>query len=136
MVFNFYAHHRVTQGYTNRGQWLGAGIGTGGNSQYLSFTVYHKKGSFTLFGQRRNPEMDYTMFIDSRKQTEEYKAEADIKVVLDFGISATYFINHAMRLSCSYTFSDEHNPLYEAGMYNWSTHRYNNHIAVNLKLTI
>lgn len=39
----FYAHHIITQGHTNRGQWLGAGIGTGENSQYLGFKLYFPK---------------------------------------------------------------------------------------------
>ena len=33
----FYEHHLVRQGYTNKGQLLGAGIGPGSNAQYLAF---------------------------------------------------------------------------------------------------
>jgi hypothetical protein len=68
----FYGHHIITQGHTNRGQWLGAGIGTGGNSQYLGFKLYYPKGYGSLFLQRRNPDLDYSWFIDSRKYPEEY----------------------------------------------------------------
>ncbi|MBR4323225.1 capsule assembly Wzi family protein [Treponema sp.] len=132
----FYSHHRVTQGYTNEGQWLGAGIGTGGNSQYIGFTVYHKKGSLSFFGQRRNPDLDYTMYIDNRRQTENYRAEGNIKVILDLGIKGTYFFNHFFQFAFSYIFSDEHNPIYEAGEYNNSTHRYNNHFVLNLKVIL
>ena len=31
--YNFGFHHQITQGYTNKGQWLGSGIGYGGNKQ-------------------------------------------------------------------------------------------------------
>ena len=91
----FYAHHKIAQGYTNRGQWLGAGIGTGGNSQYLGFTLFHPLFSITLFGQRRNPDLDYTMFIDSKNTTIKHKAEQNIRANLDFGISSSvYFIKN------------------------------------------
>jgi hypothetical protein len=60
----FYAHHIVTQGYTNQGQWLGTGIGTGGNSQYLGFKLYFLKGYGQFFIQRRNPDLDYSWYID------------------------------------------------------------------------
>ncbi len=40
----YYAHGFITQGYTNRGQILGAGSGFAGNSQMLQYKVYHPKG--------------------------------------------------------------------------------------------
>ena len=112
----FYAHHIITQGYTNRGQWLGAGIGTGGNSQYLGFTIYHKKGSITLFGQRRNPDLDYTMFLDTRKNKEEYEkhnfvAERNIRVMLDIGLTGDFYILPNVRLFGKFVFENDHNAL-------------------------
>ena len=46
---NFGFHSKITQGYTNRGQWLGSGIGYGGQSQYLGFKLYYQKGFSTLY---------------------------------------------------------------------------------------
>lgn len=57
--YNFGFHYQVTQGYTNRGQWLGSGIGYGGNSQYLDFTLYYPKGNFRIFITRNNPDNNY-----------------------------------------------------------------------------
>lgn len=108
----FYSHTIITQGYTNKGQWLGAGIGTGGNSQYLGFTLYHNNGALTLFGQRRNPDLDYTMYIDSKKF--EYgsgTAETNIKDILDFGIKSTYYIRGKTCINTGIIFEDIHNPL-------------------------
>jgi hypothetical protein len=34
--YNFYFYHIAVHAYTNKGQWLGSGIGAGGNSQYLA----------------------------------------------------------------------------------------------------
>ena len=133
----FYAHHKVTQGYTNRGQWLGAGIGTGGNSQYLGFTVYYPKGSFTLFGQRRNPDLDYTMYIDSRKYGKDdsyqiWTAEASIRCNIDIGITATYFITPSFIAEGTFIFEDELNPLNHTPTYG-SIHRINPIFRLGLK---
>jgi hypothetical protein len=59
----FYSHHLIKQGHTNRGQWIGAGIGTGGNSQYFGFKLIYKDGYGLLFLQRQNPDLDYFWFI-------------------------------------------------------------------------
>ncbi|HYW36254.1 MAG TPA: capsule assembly Wzi family protein, partial [Balneolaceae bacterium] len=48
----FYTSHAIKQGYTNRGQILGAAIGPGSKSQYLGFTGYFKHGKLGIFGQR------------------------------------------------------------------------------------
>lgn len=49
----FYAHHLVRQGYTHRGQVLGAAVGPGGNVQYLGWDLYHGGGRLGGFVQRR-----------------------------------------------------------------------------------
>jgi hypothetical protein len=67
---SFYVHHIITQGHTNRGQWLGAGLGTGGNSQYAGFALFYKKGSSELFVQRQAINNDYARYTSGK----EYKA--------------------------------------------------------------
>jgi len=126
----FYCHGEIAQGYTNRGQLLGAGIGTGGNSQYLGFTLIHPKGSFTLFGQRRNPDLDYTMYIDAKNDAENIKngtfnAEKNIRANVDFGLSSIYFVKPDLRLSGTFILDWEHNPLNVNEHYGISTYRYN-----------
>ncbi len=127
----FYAHHKVTQGYTNRGQWLGAGIGTGGNSQYLGFRLYHKRGSVDFFMQRRNPDLDYTMYIDSKRYPKDNPdtagiAERNIRAMLDFGLKARYFFHANVSGELGVVFEDEHNPLNDSGNGSiYSKHRYN-----------
>jgi hypothetical protein len=138
----FYAHHKIVQGHTNGGQWLGAGIGTGGNSQYLGFKLYFPKGFGQLFVQRRNPDLDYTWYIDSRKypttsDEAKYIAESNIRAFFDFGISALYYISRNLSVTNAIVFRDEHNPLNEsmypsAGSAS-SIHRYNVYISLGLK---
>ncbi|MDR2410225.1 MAG: capsule assembly Wzi family protein, partial [Bacteroidales bacterium] len=64
----FYAHHVITQGHTNQGQWLGAGLGTGGNSQYLGFTLFYNRGSSELFFQRQAINADYARYTPGKEQ--------------------------------------------------------------------
>lgn len=40
----YYVHGIVDQGYTQRGQIIGAGIGPGSNSDFLQLTLYYPKG--------------------------------------------------------------------------------------------
>jgi hypothetical protein len=130
----FYAHHIITQGHTNRGQWLGAGIGTGGNSQYLGFKLYFPKGYGNLFVQRRNPDLDYTWYIDSKKYLNVHEAEYNIRAFFDFGISGLYYFLPYFSVLGSFVFRDEHNPLNKSvpGS-NASSHRYNVYLSASVK---
>lgn len=44
----WYEHLYISQGYTNRGQVIGAGIGPGSNSQKLRLDYYERRGLFGL----------------------------------------------------------------------------------------
>ena len=138
----FYCHGEIQQGHTNRGQWLGAGIGTGGNSQYLGAEFFHPKGSFTLFVQRRNPDLDYTMYIDAKNDAEniqkgEFNAEGNIRCNLDFGLSSVYFLTPNIRCSGAFIFEDEHNPLNVSREGSRkSQHRYNPVFQLGAKYTL
>jgi hypothetical protein len=48
----YYTHKSVKQGHTNRGQVLGAAIGPGSTSQYVSVDSYNRWGNIGLFVQR------------------------------------------------------------------------------------
>ena len=54
----YYSHGFVKQGYTHKGQVLGAGTGWSGNSQFLQYKIYYPKGyfafSFHRFCQNNN----------------------------------------------------------------------------------
>ncbi len=123
----FYSHHKVTQGYTNKGQWLAAGIGTGGNSQYLGLKIFHSKGYIELFGQRKNPDLDYSMYIDIRKMKQATSAEQNIRMNLDFGLSSLYYITSDLPISLKLIYEDEHNPLNLNSKY-FSSEKRNNFI--------
>jgi hypothetical protein len=132
--YTFYTHSIIRQGYTNRGQHLGAGIGGGGNSQYLGFKLYFPRGYGGLFIQRRNPDLDYTWYIDS-KLNPGVPSELNIRTFLDFGLSGIFYFMPALGVSGLIVFRDEHNPL-NAGVALptlSSVHRYNVHMAASVK---
>src|SRR5690625_76079 len=50
--FYYYTHEEIRQGHTNRGHLLGAAIGPGSNSQYLSVDALTVNGRVGMFVQR------------------------------------------------------------------------------------
>jgi hypothetical protein len=143
----FYAHHIIKQGHTNQGQWLGAGMGTGGNSQYAGFKLYFPKGQGQFFIQRGNPDLDYTWYIDSKKYPVTYPngfftyiVERNIRAFLDFGLSGLYYINRYLSVTGAMVFRDEHNPLNEGTVlqdpsHETSIHRYNFYFSLGFKFS-
>lgn len=130
----FYAHHIIKQGYTNGGQWIGAGIGTGGNSQYIALETFYEKGSTRVFFQRVNPDNDYVWFMDFNSPHEVIKLhEQKIRADLSLGIQGNYFISDMLQLSYSAVVTDSHNYNYENN--SSSIHRYNIHLATGLTFT-
>jgi len=128
----FYSHHIIRQGHTNRGQWLGAGIGTGGNSQFLGFTLYHSRGNAQVFVQRQNPDLDYTWFIDPDE--DGYQRWLNIRATLDYGISGMFFVSRNMPVSTSIVLRDEFNPLNRSREGSErSVRRFNVHLSLSIK---
>lgn len=123
----FYSHGKVKQGYTNRGQWIGSGIGTGGNSQYLGVKFYYAKGYLQLFGQRRNPDLDYTMFIDSHINKGD--ALYFVRTNLDFGLRSLFFINKSSQIEGAFIYDLNYNPTIKAP----DAYKMNNYVF-NLKI--
>ncbi len=120
----FYSHGQMRKGYTNRGQWLGAGNGTGGNSQYLGFKVYHKKGYLNTFVHRSNPDNDYIYAFsvgtlnpdpaDPNFDDIKLNHIKDFKAVVSLGANAVHFIRSNLQLKGGAIFIVEHNPLYNS----------------------
>jgi hypothetical protein len=113
----FYGHHQITQGYTNNGQWLGAGIGTGGNSQYLGFKVYYPKGYGLFYIYRINPDNDYLYkntinTILSDKINETAKDFYSFNAKLSFGIEGMHFIKKHFCVGGGFVYQRIINPNY------------------------
>ena len=113
----FYMHHIVTQGYTNRGQWLGAGIGTGSNSQFLSFKVFYPNGASQIFISRHNPDNDFV----TRHTTPDSglpKAISETKLwnhkaVIALGVNSSYFFSEFFNLTFCFAYTPVLNNHYD-----------------------
>jgi hypothetical protein len=124
----FYAHHIITQGYTNEGQWLGAGIGTGGNSQYMGFEVFFPEASINVFVQRVNPNNDYVWFLNI-EDTRQNKVLDEKRFRTDLSLGINGDLSTSKKTSIQYAFvaTDSHNYDYQPNPK--SIHRYNIHIS-------
>jgi hypothetical protein len=120
--YTFYAHHQITQGYTNDGQWLGAGNGTGGNSQYLGFTLYYPKGNTTIFLHRSNPDNNYLYknavynsanVDDENGENLDDKYFTNWKASIVLGVNTKYFVTKNLVISGGAGYNLILNPLYE-----------------------
>lgn len=118
----FYGHHQIAQGYTSGGQWLGPGSGTGGNAQYLDFSIFYPRGRLDAFVYRINPDNDY-LYKDSVQQilTTTDGASAEnfyrFKASFSMGIEGEYQLNEWLLLSGGFVYDYVVNPLYEASTY-------------------
>ena len=116
--YSFGFHHKITQGYTNRGQWLGSGIGYGGNSQYVGFDLYYQKGKSSVFIHRFNPDNN-SLFRESIG-TDEPGDLSDLhnrtwnyfRGELVLGISTEFFVLPNLNLGAGFVYDYIVNPLY------------------------
>lgn len=134
----FYAHHLIIQGHTNKGQWLGAGNGTGGNSQFLGFKVYHPKGNLGVHIHRTNPDNDYIYRASIGTQnTQEVKENIkNFKAVLASGIEGVCFFRRNLQLYGRLDYVVEHNPLYNAIHWEKTSKRHSFYLAAGFIYTL
>lgn len=83
----FYVHGIVTEGYTHRGQLLGATIGPGSNAQFIGLDRYTRHGRYGLFGERIRYDDDYS-FQALKSVNEGYLSQ---QVDLSTGVSMLRF---------------------------------------------
>lgn len=118
----YYAHHFVKQGYTNRGQLLGAGSGYFGNSQYASYVVYYNRGDVSFLFHRFSPDNNYTYnkSMDSGINTPEgekvYKEYySNFKTYFVYGIGAKYFFTDSFSADLKMNFMNIYNNSFKLG---------------------
>lgn len=116
--YNFGFHNIITQGYTNKGQWLGSGIGYGGQSQYLGFKLYYSKGSTLLFIHRYNPDNNFLFKesiydVASRGENNPHDRTWNFyKGILAFGLNSNYFITDSFNINGGIVYQRIVNPIY------------------------
>ncbi|MDR2186115.1 MAG: capsule assembly Wzi family protein [Treponema sp.] len=122
---SFYVHHIVTQGHTNRGQWIGAGLGTGGNSQYLGFTLFYQKGYADLFIQRQGIDSDYVRYGSQISNNQ--------KALFSFGIDNYINVYKYLGLYSGIIYSHVFNPTFDADKY---PHNNNFYFSMGIKIIL
>lgn len=95
----FYSHGSITQGYTQKGQILGAGSGYFGNSQYLALRTYFPKGDISIFLHYNRPDTNYlnnfgldTKISDWNEEFNQHPQWGQYKSIRTYGISGEFFV--------------------------------------------
>ena len=109
----FYSHGKITQGYTSKGQILGAGTGYAGSSQFVGYRLFYAKGSSFLFFHRTCPDNNYILSKSINKRlsdTDTYgikvtEYRACYKTIFTFGFTQHYFVTRNLLISGSYVLS-------------------------------
>ena len=123
---NFGFHYQITQGYTNRGQWLGSGIGYGGNSQYVSFTVYSPHGYDKIFVGRNNIDNNWVNYQISMGTSDNERASkwyTAYKANFYTGVETLWFIPAGFSVKAGALYDLIINPCYESDNY-WNNFQF------------
>jgi hypothetical protein len=111
----FYSHSIIKQGHTNEGQYMGAGIGSGGNSQYLGVKFFYPAGYFNVFTQRQSVNADYDWFNLYKTSPSEESVPMDrLKTIFSLGLGNYVILGEHVGFSQSVVWSNILNPYYEA----------------------
>ncbi|AEF81612.1 conserved hypothetical protein [Leadbettera azotonutricia ZAS-9] len=115
-AYSPYSHGTIKQGYTNQGQWLGAGSGWGGNSQYLEFKLYYPKGTSSLLIQRTNPDNNflYSKAIEASASQDNLERQYYTSWKSNFiiGINTRYFVTKQISIGGGFLYNLIINPYY------------------------
>ncbi|MEM7416424.1 MAG: capsule assembly Wzi family protein [Gemmatimonadota bacterium] len=100
----YYAHHIVLQGYTHRGEVIGAGIGPGGIQQFVGVELYEPWGKAGALLQRRVTDNDayYDWAADNGRPFDKHD------VSIDLGVHGAYFAGD-VELSGAFTYTRQLN---------------------------
>lgn len=105
----FYQHGFVKQGYTHKGQSLGAGTGWAGNSQFIQYKIYHKYGFFSFHFHRHCPDNNsiYSMAINENANNGNSELfdqwYSNNQAYFDLGFDINLFLFQNLNLDFSYS---------------------------------
>ncbi|UXX78701.1 capsule assembly Wzi family protein [Reichenbachiella carrageenanivorans] len=90
----YYVHSVVPNGYTNQGQIMGAGIGTGSNGSILKIDWYNPKGKLGVIYSRIRFNDDYFVNAYSQQPEPPYPADFEVSAGIDY---VRYFNRFSVR---------------------------------------
>jgi hypothetical protein len=132
-----YFHSPIIHGYTNRGQWLGAGSGWGGSSQYLEFKLYYPNGSSSLFIHRNNPDNNFiyhqaiSLSVDEELRNKYVKSW---KANLVIGLTTNYFFTKTFSLGGGLMYNLIVNPYYYYYKTNYRSDDFKHNVSLQLRV--
>lgn len=102
----FYAHHLIAQGYTQRGQILGAGSGYFGTSIFLALRTFFPRGNASIFIHYDRPDSNYlnNKGLDTKASDWEYEENHQYsdwgryKASRRYGLNVSYFVTKSLML--------------------------------------
>lgn len=121
--YNFGSHGQITQGKTNLGQYIGSGLGYGGNSQVMSLKVYSPHGYDKFILGRNNPDNGYIFnkFVNqipnpSNDPNLGYRHFQAFKANLYIGFESMWFITKKFSVTGGFLYDLIINPRYDPNM--------------------
>ena len=113
----YYAHGFVKQGYTNKGQILGAGSGYFGNSQFVQYKVYYPKG-YTAFQFQRQSPNNNSIYSKAVYTSAEYNSDfylqwySNFETYFFYGAETCFYINSDFYITANIAYIRIHCPNY------------------------
>ena len=116
--YNFGFHSQIRQGWTNKGQWLGSSIGYGGNSQYISYTLFTPFGYEKLFLGRNNPDNNYlwSKCVETSTSITSVRYFTAFKANFYVGLESLWYVIPNLSVKASFMYDLLINPLYNPGL--------------------
>ena len=123
----YYAHGFVRQGYTHKGQILGAGSGYFGNSQFLQYRVYYPKGYTAFIFHRFCPNNNsvYSQGVNTKSDAKNgpiyNQWYPNFETIFCYKIDTLFFINSYSYINCNLSFIENlhHNSILYNKTFNW-----------------
>lgn len=113
----YYAHSPILQGYTHKGQILGAGSGAFGNSQFIQYKVYYPKGYTALKFHRYCPNNNsvYSQAVGTIADSNSdfyRKWYANFETYLCLGLETDFYVQKKLNIKLSIDYILHRNPYY------------------------
>ncbi|MCP4161498.1 MAG: hypothetical protein GY760_15610 [Deltaproteobacteria bacterium] len=90
---SYYTHGSVAQGYTNKGKILGAAVGPGSDTQYISLDYYDKWGRVGAYFRRISWDKMY-LYKNPETVASGNQGSKRLNVEMDIGASCTVFLGN------------------------------------------
>lgn len=106
----FYTHSVISQGHTNLGQVLGAGIGTGAAAQSIDVEYVYRRGSAALFIERTARNQDYLYGASDADEGDIINANVEMR----YGARSVFLVSRNVALDAEFSIADNINRNYDA----------------------